>query len=567
MMLLDFVSLLESNYKRQPAEGTISAFLQKTLPVGSLAAENWEPSKDKKAQQLREEEQQHVTNGWKSESFSKAADSLLAAATRLRDDVKKETKYWEQILSVQQEGWTMFKSPLERAQLGVQTASIEAGPLFRERGLITLKADRDGHIRLKHLAATEPKMIRVRIKRNGTVVSTSKGLVEHPEEDEESDGHVPLGTRLKHARDSLFEEELYHEMIIETRNLAPHAVEARNGMIHFNSSPRTTDVNSEEIVVDLISQYSDEHETSVKESNDRAQSIALALRLLLSNFHQQRLKRRTNRPLPMTLKPRPEPNPLIIMPLLTSIRHQYAVKEVEDVLQSFSVVLQNAGFPSKLQRTTSTRDGSEKASSSSTTRTAASALSLRLSESFILELPSSSTTIEGITTTKYNIVIEVDTLLVDGPISTIYFVELPTPLTTKLYTQSFGASKRMQMTDAASMFAQVTNFISLDVIYNILAIRFSSWAPKGSDPWLTSTRTAEGKEGKTRETSIFVRMIHKEIEDTSPSTAEVHNVSLVVHRSAAGKLGLAETVKWDTAQSERKLVDVVAGWISKWETN
>jgi mediator of RNA polymerase II transcription subunit 17 len=559
LMLLDFISHLESTFKRHPAEQTISEFLKKSLPIGSLSAENWVPTLDKKAQRIKEEEQRQITNGWKSESLSKAADSLLSAATRLRDNVEKETKYWEQILNVQKEGWTLFKSPMERTQLGVQTASIEAGPLFRERGLITLKADSDGHIRLKHLAATEPKMIRVRIKRDGKVVGTSKGLVENTEINEESDQSVPLGTRLKHARDSLFEEELFHEMTIETRNLVPYGVEARNRTIHFQSSPQSAASDSDEILVDLVSQYGNECETTIMESDDLAQSLALALRLLLSNFHQNRLRRRTTKPPPMTLKPRPEPTPLIIMPLLTTIRHQYAVRHVEDLLRSFSEVLQKAGFPSIPERATSIRDGPESSLNQPIIRASPNdVLSLRKTESFLLELPSSCTPVDGITTTKYSIGVELVTQLIDGPMGTAYAIQLPPPLTTKLYPQSYGAARRFQTSDINSLFAQITEFISLDLIHNVLAIKFSPWAPKGSDPWLTSSREVDGK---TRETSIFVRMALGAGQD-----AKTQQASLEVHRSVAGETGTADTVKWNDSQANQKLVDVVASWINNWES-
>src|ERR1700760_3527817 len=146
-MLLDFTSLLESRYLPQKGEQTLSPYMKEKVPSGSLAFDRWEMPQPKKH---KVEEERQITNGWKAESLSSAADFLLNAASRLKQDVQKETQYWEQVLSVKTEGWTVFRNPVARQQLGVQIASLEAGAIFKERGLVTFESDKDGQILLKH---------------------------------------------------------------------------------------------------------------------------------------------------------------------------------------------------------------------------------------------------------------------------------------------------------------------------------------------------------------------------------------------------------------------------------
>lgn len=551
LILVDFVSLLTSKYKQHPAEGTISEDLKRMLPIGALGAENWASEKDKKVQKAKQDENQKITNGWKLESFSRAADSLLAAATRLREDVQKETRYWSQVLEVQQEGWTLFKSPMERTQLGVQTASIEAGPLFREQGLVTLKADKDGHIRLKHLAVTEPKMIRVRIKRRGKVVSTSRELAQQSQNDENRDASLPLGTRLRHARDSLFEEELFHEMQMEARNLVPYGVEDKTGMIHMHASPQPGSMVAGEVLVDLVSQYSIQEDDGTKCLDDSAQTLALALRLLLSNYHQIRLRRRTNKGPPTMLKPRPEPVPLIIMPLLSSLRHRHAMTELEAGLQSLCRVLQNAGLSISFKATPVPALPVQPINRVSPPSNTAS-LSLRKSDCLEILFPSdiANSSIKVVSTT----------CLIDPPLGTAYSVHIPPRITTKLYPASGGVSKRFQILDVKSLFVQICFFVQFDLLHNVLAVKFPGWKPTGKDSWLSSAprESAQSDGVPTNQSHISVRLAMIQAGGhPDPGTAK-----LEVYRTRIGNTNTSDVVQWTTTSTKNEnLVDVVARWI------
>jgi mediator of RNA polymerase II transcription subunit 17 len=290
LMLLDFTSLLESAYQKKQGESTMSAMLKQKVSSGTLAFDEWENMPAPTLEKLADDEK--VAKGVRIESLTASADTLLRAAQRLENDVREETKFWEQVLNVQQKGWTVFRSPLDRRHLGVQVSSIEAGPLFRGQGLVTFEPDKEGDIILKHVAASEPKMVRVRLEENGNIIGSSRlsALLN----EETTNDH--LHDQVLRARDSLFEEELFHEMMIETRTLLSIGVQVRDKTIRIplnNAINKDSDSNA--LLVDLV--MLGDTNTELKSdalSDEFAQSVALSLRVLLSNLHRQRLIRRTS---------------------------------------------------------------------------------------------------------------------------------------------------------------------------------------------------------------------------------------------------------------------------------
>src|SRR5215469_3137439 len=116
----------------------MSTILKTRAGIGTLAYDTWELTRpDPKEEEIH----RLAAKGWNHESLSSAADDLLKAATRLNEDVKKETKYWDQVLSFTEKGWSVFKLSSGENALGVQIGATEAGRLFRDRGLVALRTN------------------------------------------------------------------------------------------------------------------------------------------------------------------------------------------------------------------------------------------------------------------------------------------------------------------------------------------------------------------------------------------------------------------------------------------
>lgn len=72
---------------------------------------------------------QMLSIGWKMQSLKSTADSLLRSAARLEQEIGRETRYWEQILAVKEQGWSLCRLPREKHTLGVRFGFAEGHKL------------------------------------------------------------------------------------------------------------------------------------------------------------------------------------------------------------------------------------------------------------------------------------------------------------------------------------------------------------------------------------------------------------------------------------------------------
>ncbi|KAL8827030.1 MAG: hypothetical protein Q9170_007173 [Blastenia crenularia] len=291
---LDFVSLLLSKHTSKTAEATISPFVKANIPMGSLGAEIMqEPSKS----EAEKTSEGLVSLGWRMQSLSRSADSLLKSASRLEQEVEREARYWQQILAVKESGWSLCRLPGEGHTLGVRFGFSEAHAEFRDRGLAALRRDPDGNIKLDRGPRWQgDKQLRVRLLQNGKPTATSKQPPAPNSED------LSLPQLLLRARNSLFDSELHHELTRECRNLIAQGVHNIGTTIRFPFNENT------EIEIDFVA-TDPELGPPLEETKDGDPTIPSAvlttLRILLSHAHRENLIRRSQPPGPITDTPSP----------------------------------------------------------------------------------------------------------------------------------------------------------------------------------------------------------------------------------------------------------------------
>ncbi|KAL9032052.1 MAG: hypothetical protein Q9180_006730, partial [Flavoplaca navasiana] len=288
---LDLVSLLLSSHTHKVAEATVSPYVKQTIPFGSLGAEIMQATKE-----VESEETSHdlVGLGWRLRSLTRSADSLLNSATRLEKEMERESTYWQQVLQVKEAGWPVSRLPGDRQTLGVRFGFGEAHADFRDRGLAALRRDADGNVDLDHGRRWQgEKRLRVRLVKDGRV------LAEQPMQPPGDD--KTLSERLFRARISLFDEELFHELNREARNLVSQGVHCMSGDVKV---PYHDDCQLE---ISLVDVGMEEPTNSSNEDSTIPAAIAATLRLLLSHAHRQNLQRRSQPPAPITDTPTPRP--------------------------------------------------------------------------------------------------------------------------------------------------------------------------------------------------------------------------------------------------------------------
>ncbi|KAL8717758.1 MAG: hypothetical protein Q9225_005027 [Loekoesia sp. 1 TL-2023] len=318
---LDFVSLLLSKHAPKAAEATISPFVKHTVPMGSIGAEIMQEPNRSEAEKTTEE---MVGLGWRMQSLTRSADSLLRSASRLEQEIGRETTHWQQVLAVK-----------------------ETHAEFRDRGLAALRRNQDGSIRLDRGPRWQgDKKLRVRLLQKGKLLGTNEQSTVPNDDD------LPLPQLLVRARNSLFDEELYHEMNRESRNLMNQEVCCIGDAIRFPFN------NDSHVEVDLVA--IDEEQGALQDGDSFiSETIAMTLRILLSYAHRENLNRRSQPPAPIAETSPPQRFCSLLRPIPEILQHDSAVKATRTLLTRLKRALTAANLPFSTEELSSSLDFSE----------------------------------------------------------------------------------------------------------------------------------------------------------------------------------------------------------------
>ncbi|KAL8786208.1 MAG: hypothetical protein Q9213_002896 [Squamulea squamosa] len=327
---LDLVSLLLTGHVPKVAEATVSPYVRQAIPFGSLGAEVMQVTQDAGSDEVSED---LVSLGWRMRSLTRSADSLLTSATRLEQEVERETTYWLQVLAIKAAGWPVCRLPGDRHALAVRFGFAEAHADFRDRGIAVLRRNEDGSVELDYGQRWDgEKRLSVCVVKDGRTLATSK------EQPAATDDNKSLAQRLTRARNSLFDEEIYHELNREARNLVNQEVRCVGDNVCF---PYDGDSQIEISLMD-VAEESPLDVSSIDKTTPAA--IAMALRLLLSHAHRQNLQRRSQPPLPITDASITRPLYSLLRPILEIIQHQSMRKSLQAELSGLGVALSSAGL-------------------------------------------------------------------------------------------------------------------------------------------------------------------------------------------------------------------------------
>lgn len=72
-----------------------------------------------------EENARLVAVGMTCRSLQAAADALVQSANRLEKEMQREARYWEQVLSICDKGWSICRLPRDRHTLAVRLGFSE----------------------------------------------------------------------------------------------------------------------------------------------------------------------------------------------------------------------------------------------------------------------------------------------------------------------------------------------------------------------------------------------------------------------------------------------------------
>jgi mediator of RNA polymerase II transcription subunit 17 len=518
---LDLVALTLSKEPARVIENSFSAmFKAQGIPRGSFGVnrvtEAGRRDHEVEIQDYNKKRCELAAKGSRMLALDQVTDDLLRAATQLETEVRKEVNYWEEIRSISRKGWSLqrFRKDQRHSPFAVRYGLPEASDHFKARGLAPLRMDRNGSIILDPALALQPKTIRVRISDNGKITGTSHLSTR--------DGDAALGIEqsIQLARESLFEEEIYHEISMETRQLLAYGVELRNSVVSLDLASTNQATTQRKILIDCIPRDEYHPESENLSQNFLAQNIAEGLRLLLAHKHRMRLYHRSQIPPPLAQHKHLKPNPLLLHALLAMFSHLHAVNSIQRYLDRTAKLLQSVGLSTELQTSRETTWDELTDKVRKVQRTDVLAMDQVL-EAFMkpfnglasLSLPS----LNG--TNSEKITIATRTYMGPPTYGAEYKVTLP-PSLAAVPRSAQDQTRDFKFPSAEEAISYVDWLLSLDLSHSLLVKEFGSKAQvRGRDPGVTITI----KDGR--------KVVHKDV------AVELANGQLTVKVAFAPLIG------------------------------
>lgn len=386
---------------------------------------------------------------------------------------------------------------------------------FHDRGLAALRRDADGNVDLdRGIRSSKDRVLRVRVLNQGKPTGSYGKVPDHVFDD------VPVETLIMNARNSIFDEELHHELHREARSYTSHGIRCIDDRVLL---PYT---DEKEIEIDLLSSTKDEASIDVDLSDNLvAGSIAISLRILLSHAHRQNLRRRTLAPPRITENKTPRPIYTILRPIVENLQHRSTINSLQTFLNQVTQTLLAAGLNLGIDKPTSPyylKSLTTTSTSVPVTEAFIHALTTPLQSSITIRLPS------GLT----NIKLEVHTSL-QQPFS-------GTNLQSSIFLSQSGSTlasipELTQSTSPAALEDHVLHLIQLDILSLLTSSRDIG------DNWMIVAAHA-GELGRTNRSTgisdcIFISLGKDHLDS---------------HWQRRGQgLNLVGTQKWQTSTWER----------------
>jgi mediator of RNA polymerase II transcription subunit 17 len=233
----DFTSLLLSSVRPAAGGASMSPALKAAVPLGALGGARILPQGSQKADLA-------VSIGWKKSALEAASQTLIAAADRIARGSGETGRFVTGVLKIRAAGWGIVQMPSGggEAQQGVLKVFygfqkgiflhwlIVAGSDYHDPGVGFLKESRFGELVFSKdakFADKKDRTLRVRVESKDGLETSFAGPTDFTGK-ELSEVEIEL---IK-ARNSLFDEELYHEVVC-LRSLLTEAYQRSENHVKF----------------------------------------------------------------------------------------------------------------------------------------------------------------------------------------------------------------------------------------------------------------------------------------------------------------------------------------------
>lgn len=330
---LDFLSLLISREMPTQATSTLSQETRATVGLGTLGATML--AAPTALAQSRETEMRMTAIGQRYLALDNCISMAKPAQSRLEHQIQAEEKYWAEVSTVKEAGFRVARMAQEPQTMCVSFGFLNAAPEFKNSGIAPLRRADDGSVKLElGRRGGGSRRIRVRILENDKVVGQSSLPDPLPE-------NATLVDRVKDARNTIFAQELWHEINREARTLGGRNVRMSRSSVTYAMSPTST------MSVELASleeENAKDTTGSPRPKDDVAETLSLALALQLSHAHKINERRREDR----NAVQNSAPVYSLLGPIVSWFEHERNIAQFIQHLLSYSKALRSAGLPASV---------------------------------------------------------------------------------------------------------------------------------------------------------------------------------------------------------------------------
>ncbi|KND89796.1 Mediator of RNA polymerase II transcription subunit 17 [Tolypocladium ophioglossoides CBS 100239] len=330
MLILDSLSLLLSKQNPTQAGLTLSQQLREMVGIGTLGADRLDEANTDEA---KTKDQKEVALGWTLMEINRTRDAAEEAGSLLEREVEIESRYWEDVMAVKKAGWSLCRVPQERHTLGVRFGFSEASPEFNNNGLAPMRRSDDGSVELDlgRLGGVSEGLV-VTYDKDGKVVGRS-GPRRRTSDD------PSLESRVLEARNTIFSQELWHELTRELRALAAYDVRLEGSRLTYKIDQSST------IAVELLPLASCPSPDDTLPESSTAEMISASLHLLLSYAHHRNELMRT-RPIPPHVSRSRGQQHALLRPIIARMMSTLSIQSCTGYIGGLTKALQKAGLAS-----------------------------------------------------------------------------------------------------------------------------------------------------------------------------------------------------------------------------
>lgn len=331
-LALEFLSLLLTSVRESAGTASMSPFLKKTVPVGSLNSDKLPLDHQTKEEIVSAE---IVSRGWKLRSLNESRSLLKEKYSSLSKNIEKEHQYWRKISKHISNKDVLFKMR-DRENgtrlLGIKYGYEDSGSTYKhDRGIAVLKNNPELNIlELVPFNITEAsevnhneRFVRVRIftkiaSEDDYILTGESSVNKLFSGHDNFNGLEDIENQINKLKAFAFEQELMYQLKKESSRLISYGVTIES------ESKIVMELPNEKFEIELVSLDDDSvvnHDQDAPKVNDRRATLMVTtLRLLLVVMFKKNLRQR------LTSPARPQSSKgfkdvLLLRPILGRLRH------------------------------------------------------------------------------------------------------------------------------------------------------------------------------------------------------------------------------------------------------